>query len=127
MKTIILLCLSTLFLVSPSRADQPEWSQVPEILARIVPPKFPARDFVVTKFGAKPDGQTDCTTAIAKAIEACAQAGGGRRARGGSGGGIFDRRDPFEKQRRTASDLDKFRFEIQHRPKGLFAGGVHAV
>ena len=78
MKTIILLCLSTLFLVSPSRADQPEWSQVPEILARIVPPKFPARDFVVTKFGAKPDGQTDCTTAIAKAIDACAEAGGGR-------------------------------------------------
>src|ERR1017187_7218814 len=78
MRTIILLCLSALFLVSPSRADQPEWQQVPGILARIVPPKFPARDFVITKFGAVGDGITDCTAAIAKAVDACSEAGGGR-------------------------------------------------
>ncbi len=47
------------------------WAGVPSILARIIPPKFPARDFVVTRFG-------DSTDAIAKAIAACSAAGGGR-------------------------------------------------
>ena len=56
----------------------PAWSQVPGILARIVPPKFPAREFDVTKFGAVGDGVTDCTAAFAEAIAACSQAGGGR-------------------------------------------------
>ncbi|MGO8836745.1 MAG: glycoside hydrolase family 28 protein [Limisphaerales bacterium] len=55
-----------------------EWAQVPEILKRIVPPKFPARDFVITHFGAVAGGRMDCTTAISNAIDACAQAGGGR-------------------------------------------------
>lgn len=59
-------------------ATAPEWNTVPEILARIVPPQFPARDFDITKFGAVGDGQTDCSSAIAKAIDACAEAGGGR-------------------------------------------------
>jgi polygalacturonase len=54
------------------------WERVPEILARIVPPKFPDRDFDITKFGAVGDGKTDCTEAFKKAIEACHKAGGGR-------------------------------------------------
>ena len=37
----------------------------------------PARDFPVTDYGAKPDG-TPCTEAIEAAIDAAAQAGGGR-------------------------------------------------
>ena len=57
---------------------QAEWAQAPKILKRIVPPRFPARDFVITNFGALPDGRTDCTAAIHDAIEACARAGGGR-------------------------------------------------
>jgi len=61
-----------------ARADQPEWSQVPQILKRIVPPKFPKRDFIITNFGAVADGKTDCTAAIAKAIAACVKKGGGR-------------------------------------------------
>jgi unsaturated rhamnogalacturonyl hydrolase len=60
------------------RAEVPEWSQVPEILARITPPKFPARDFVITNFGAVADGKTDSSKAIFSAIDACAAAGGGR-------------------------------------------------
>jgi polygalacturonase len=54
------------------------WAAVPEILRRIVPPKFPSRDFDVTKFGAVADGKTTNTTAFRIAIAACAKAGGGR-------------------------------------------------
>jgi len=54
------------------------WDQLPEILARIVPPQFPARDFVVTDYGAAGDGSTDCCPAFAAAIAACHKAGGGR-------------------------------------------------
>jgi unsaturated rhamnogalacturonyl hydrolase len=46
------------------------------ILARIAPPQFPDRDFPITDFGAPADG--DAGDAIAKAIAACTQAGGGR-------------------------------------------------
>src|ERR1039458_964993 len=54
------------------------WNSVPAILARIKAPEFPARDFPITEFGAKADGATDCTDAIAQAIAACHAAGGGR-------------------------------------------------
>lgn len=39
--------------------------------------KFPRRDFPITDYGAKADG-SDCTRAIAKAVDECNQAGGGR-------------------------------------------------
>lgn len=54
------------------------WERVPEILARIVPPTFPARDFDITQHGAVADGVTDNTVAFAAAIAACHEAGGGR-------------------------------------------------
>src|SRR5215217_3692205 len=53
------------------------WNTVPSILARIRPPKFPARDFPITDFGARAGGDFDNTLAIRKAIEACNRAGGG--------------------------------------------------
>ncbi|HXT15404.1 MAG TPA: glycoside hydrolase family 28 protein [Gemmatimonadaceae bacterium] len=53
------------------------WDLVPEILARIVPPTFPNRDFDITRYGARAD-DSDCTDAIRRAVEACAAAGGGR-------------------------------------------------
>jgi polygalacturonase len=74
---IIIIAIAGVISIFGARAEQPEWQQVPEILARIIPPEFPARDFVITKYGAVADGQTDCTAAIAKAIDACAEAGGG--------------------------------------------------
>jgi polygalacturonase len=54
------------------------WDLVPEILARIVPPTFPNRDFDIAKYGAVAGGSSDCTEAIRRAIDACSAAGGGR-------------------------------------------------
>lgn len=78
MKKLLPLLLLAVTACATLKAEHPGWKLVPEILARIVPPTFPARDFDITQFGAKPDGQTDCTEAIAKAIAAAAEAGGGR-------------------------------------------------
>lgn len=54
------------------------WETVPAILARIKPPKFPARDFSITEYGARAGVDNDNTEAIRKAIEACHASGGGR-------------------------------------------------
>jgi polygalacturonase len=67
-------------------AEPVGWDRVPGILARIRAPKFPRRDFPVTKFGGVADGKTDCTEAFRRAIAACTAAGGGRVV---AAGGIF--------------------------------------
>jgi polygalacturonase len=54
------------------------WAEAEEILARIVPPSFPARDFDVTRYGATGEGASLCTSAFREAIAACHAAGGGR-------------------------------------------------
>ncbi|MBA4146541.1 MAG: glycoside hydrolase family 28 protein [Verrucomicrobia bacterium] len=61
-----------------TQAAERAWAKVPEILARIVAPKFPDREFVITTFGAVADGETDSTDAFRKAIDACNKAGGGK-------------------------------------------------
>lgn len=53
-------------------------TEMPKILARIKPPKFPKKDFSILKYGAKEGGTEICTGAFAKAIAACNKAGGGR-------------------------------------------------
>jgi polygalacturonase len=59
-------------------AEADPWAQLPQILARIRPPQFPAgKMFILPIFGARGDGKTDCTAAFRKAIETCANAGGG--------------------------------------------------
>lgn len=58
-------------------AETIDWrAQAADILKRIKPPVFPNRDFDITKYGAKLNG--DASDAIKKAIDACSAAGGGR-------------------------------------------------
>ena len=54
-----------------------DWARLPAILEHIVPPQFPAREFVVTNYGAIGDGKNDCSEAFKKAINECTSAGGG--------------------------------------------------
>src|SRR5215203_5810357 len=53
-------------------------TEYPKILARIKPPKFKKKDYLITKYGAVADGKTLVTDAIRKAIEECSRKGGGR-------------------------------------------------
>jgi polygalacturonase len=61
-----------------AQTSSTDWSRVPAILAQIVPPAFPAQDFVITSYGAVGGGATDCTLAFSNAIAACNLVGGGR-------------------------------------------------
>jgi unsaturated rhamnogalacturonyl hydrolase len=63
--------------VETKRSQAKEWGQVPAILARIVPPAIPGREFSIMDFGAKADGKSDSSAAIAAAIETASKAGGG--------------------------------------------------
>src|SRR5688572_18319285 len=54
------------------------WERAADIARNVRPPKFPDRLFDIVKFGAIADGKTLNTAMIAKAIDACASAGGGR-------------------------------------------------
>lgn len=54
------------------------WAEASRIVASIKRPSFPAKDFPITQFGAVSGGKEKCTTALAKAIDACTKAGGGR-------------------------------------------------
>ncbi len=63
---------------SAARAADDPWAALPSLLARLQAPRFASRDFELTRFGAKPDGKTDCTAAFRGAIDAAAKAGGGR-------------------------------------------------
>jgi polygalacturonase len=81
LQTVTLTLLAGALTSCAAPADQGDasaWARLPAILQRIVPPKFPARDFDITKFGAVGDGATMNTKAFADAIAACHKAGGGR-------------------------------------------------
>ncbi|HEX3729605.1 MAG TPA: glycosyl hydrolase family 28 protein [Opitutaceae bacterium] len=52
-------------------------ARAPFPMPRIAEPSFPARNFPIADYGAVGDGHTLNTRAIARAIAACAQAGGG--------------------------------------------------
>lgn len=48
------------------------------IVAGVRAPRIPARDFLITAFGAVPDGMTDNTAALGAAVKAAHESGGGR-------------------------------------------------
>lgn len=61
-----------------ARAAPDPWLRAEAIARSAIPPRFPARDFNITAYGARGDGTTLNSAAIARAIAACADAGGGR-------------------------------------------------
>ena len=64
-----------------SRARTPSgeaWARAADIARKVRAPTFADRVFDITQFGAKADGTSLSTAAIASAIAACARAGGGR-------------------------------------------------
>jgi polygalacturonase len=65
-------------LLSNTPAAGGGWDEAARILRRVKPPSFPARDFDVTRHGARGDGARDSRPAINEAINACRRAGGGR-------------------------------------------------
>jgi polygalacturonase len=69
--------VGTLSLASKAAPNDP-WARARGIARAITPPRFPARIFDITDFGARGDGATLNSEAIARAIEACSKAGGGR-------------------------------------------------
>lgn len=76
----VLLSAAASGVARPASARVPAspWQQADRIAAAIRLPRFPAREFLLTAFGAAGDGRTDCTNAFARAIDACHAAGGGR-------------------------------------------------
>jgi polygalacturonase len=54
------------------------WARAADIAKKVKAPTFPDRVFDITKFGARADGTTLNTAAIARTIAECAKAGGGR-------------------------------------------------
>jgi polygalacturonase len=61
--------------IAARAADAPDEKAV---LDRIRAPQFPARDFDITKYGARSGGKASATDSIRRAIDACAHSGGGR-------------------------------------------------
>jgi len=76
--TVACLLVGLGFAAAQEPDDGAGWQRLPGILAGIRTPVFPDRDFPVTDFGARGDGETDATEAIRAAIGACSEAGGGR-------------------------------------------------
>ena len=69
----------TLLAARPFPATASPWETLmPSILERIKPPVFPNRTLQLTRFGARGDGRTDCTSAFRRAINQCAKTGGGK-------------------------------------------------
>ena len=78
--SLIVIAIFTLSMTSPQMDGKYKYVTVeaPFAMEPIAEYIFPDRDFVITKYGAKAGGEFDNSKAIARAIEACNRAGGGR-------------------------------------------------
>lgn len=78
--TISVLAASHLLMAAPSESFHHQTIEVeaPFEMPAITIPVFPDRDFPITDHGARPDDPDRTTEAIAQAIAACHEAGGGR-------------------------------------------------
>jgi polygalacturonase len=71
-------CMSVEEEKSTSGELENPWDYAAKILDSINAPEFRDADYYVTDFGANGDGKTNCSAAIAKAINTCSEEGGGR-------------------------------------------------
>ncbi|HTX33878.1 MAG TPA: glycoside hydrolase family 28 protein [Bryobacteraceae bacterium] len=71
-----LCALGAAALPRPRVSAADSFARLAMILSRIRPPQFPNRTFEITRYGARPGGQVDCTEAFRKAIDAAAESGG---------------------------------------------------
>ena len=81
MKYKFIAVIASLVLCLPLGAQQYTTVEAPEAPFIFEPLKmyvFPAKDFPITKYGAKPGDVKANTAAFAKAMAACHKAGGGR-------------------------------------------------
>ena len=79
MKRLSFFLLSLLMLPLAVMAQGWDEAKYKAIEASIVAPSFPEKTFVITKYGAKPNGKAKANQiAINKAILACSKAGGGK-------------------------------------------------
>jgi polygalacturonase len=74
----ILAALCVILLGGCVNQKNSNWGQADKILGRIKAPHFPAREFIITDYGAVGHGKTECRQAINSAITAANKAGGGR-------------------------------------------------
>src|SRR5262245_16712927 len=72
------LALTTARVSFASIPSDEAWARAADIAKKVKPPTFAKRLFDITKFGARADGTSLSTAAIANAIAECAKAGGGR-------------------------------------------------
>ncbi len=71
-----LCALGAAALPRPRASAADSFARLAMILSRIRPPQFPSHTFEITRYGARPGGQVDCTEAFRKAIDAAAESGG---------------------------------------------------
>lgn len=72
------VCLTLVAVMATERIYERVPVEAPFPMDSVTLCSFPEKDFVITRYGAVEGGEKINTRAIAKAIEACNRAGGGR-------------------------------------------------
>lgn len=75
---IIFVYTFTSFGMQPADTKNDPWTEVPEILEKIIPPAFPDKEYNVLDFNVKPGLNHDSREAIQSVIDKCNAEGGGK-------------------------------------------------